>query len=490
MPSTPVRSSDRTRQPSAKVAAASLAAPVQTPPSKPKSSSTPPEAPKKKQRPAAPKVPDEPPQQPPAPAPADAGAASLAAAAAQWQQLCTVTNGQLETAKAREAELQQQLKGVTAKFEELTTEHNALQSEKEESAKREKVHLDKIAELEASLERMSATKNEQAQEIKRLNADLVMEQANAEAALAAQVEPVDLAKANEAAKQATALAAGEQQPEAEPEAPKKRGRAATDGSGNVPIKKDEITAGKLNYAAVPFFRDAKIDNIDDLQKVFWLRKRSSMSDKSYADLSDTKKYGKKTDANFEAKLCETLLTRKDQPWVVKDEQGNDKVDENGYVVPDVKVFLEQMYDKYTSHADGTVRKWRYCRLIYPQFDPALVEAAKAWTTTAHAGKSWDGNVGKCVTAGSYLEHFFKMWAEEPDPAKKVWSQQYKEELHAAHALVVKNAENAAKKAAKAAEASPALRKAITKQKARTKPSAVAAAAAAAAASDAAAGDSD
>ena len=487
MPSTPVRTSDRTRQPSAKVAAASLAAPVQTPPSKPKSSSTPPEAPKKKQRAAAPQTPDEPPQQPP---PADAGAASLAAAADQWQLLWKTTHADLEAAKSREAGLQQQLKGVTDKFDALTTERNAIQTEKDEISQREQGHLDTIAELQASLERMSATNREKDEAIKQLNLALVEEQANAEAALAAQVEPVDLAKANGAAKQATTLAAGEQQPEAEPEAPKKRGRAATDGSGNVPIKKDEITAGKLNYAAVPFFRDAKIDNIDDLQKVFWLRKRSSMSDEFYANLSDTKKYGKKTDANFEAKLCETLLTRKDQPWVVKDEKGNDKVDENGYVVPDVKVFLEQMYDKYTSHADGTVRKWRYCRLIYPQFDPALVEAAKAWTTTAHAGKSWDGNVGKCVTAGSYLEHFFKMWAEEPDPAKKVWSQQYKEELHAAHALVVKNAENAAKKAAKAAEASPALRKAITKQKAKTKPSAVASAAAAAAASDAAAGDSD
>lgn len=310
--------------------------------------------------------------------------------------------------------------------------------------------------------------------------------------MAAQVEPVDLAKANEAAKQATALAAVKQQSQAKPEAPKKRGRAAADGSGNVPIDRASITAGKLNYAAVPFFRDAKIDNIEDLCKVFWMRKRSLISDQAYAKLSDTQKYGKRTDANFEAKLCETLLTLKDQPWVVKDEQGHDRVDENGYAVPDLKVFLEQMYDKYTSHADGTLRKWRYCRLIYPQFDPAKVEASKAWTTTAHAGLSWAGNVGKCVTAGSCLEHFFKMWAEEPDPAKKVWSQQYKEDLHAAHKLVVKNAENAAKKAALAAEASPALRKAITKQRSKTKPSAVATAAAAAAAagSDATASDSD
>lgn len=477
MPSTPTRASARTPVPSAKASAASLAAPVQTPPSKAKSSSTPPEAPKKKQRPAAPKVPDEPPQQSP---PADAGAASLAAAAAQWQQLCTVTNGQLETAKAREAELQQQLKGVTAKFEELTTEHNALQSEKEESAKREKVHLDKIAELEASLERMSATKNEQAQEIKRLNADLVMEQANAEAALAVRVAPVDLSKENEAAKQAAAGA--QQQPEAKSDGrPQKRGKAVKDGSANVPIDKQAVVAGELNYAAVPFFQDIKIDSVEDLSKLFFLRKKNEYTEEAWADLSSTQQYSKKTDATFEAKLCETLLTCKGQPWV--------KV-VDGKVVPDVKIFLQEMYDKYTTHADGTVRKWVYCRLLYPQFDPAKVEADKAWTTIEHAGKSWGGNVGKCVTAGSYLEHWYKQWEAQPDPAKKVRSQEDKNNLHAAHEKVVKNPENAAKKAAKGLEASPALKKAtktITKQKSSAKSKAVAGAAAAAAAAGA---DSD
>jgi hypothetical protein len=474
MPSTPTRASARTPVPSAKAAAASasLAAPVQTPPAKPKSSSTPPGAPHKKQRSAAPKTPDEPPQ-PPEPAPADAGAASLAAAADQWQLLWKTTHADLEAAKSREADLQQQLKDVTAKFDGLTTERNALQTEKEESAKREQGHLDKITELEAQLERMSACNRKKDEEIKQLKTDLALEQANAEAALATQVPPVDLAKANGAATQAVA-GAQQQQSEATSEAPKKRGKAVSDGTANVPIDKPAVVAGELNYAAVPFFRDMKIDNVGDLAKVFFLKKKNEYTDEQWAGLSDTQRYGKKTDATFEAKLCDTLLTCKGQPWA--------KV-VDGKVVPDVESFLHEMYDKYAGHADGTVRKWVYCRLIYPQHDPAKVDADKAWTTTEHAGKSWGGNVGKCVTAGSYLEHWYKKWEAEPDPSKKVWSLERKNKLADEHKAVVKNPENEAKRAEKAsAEASAALKKAtksITKQKPGAKSKAIASAAAAA-----------
>lgn len=475
MPSTPTRSSDRTRQPSAKVKnvkEASLAKPVQqTPPAKPRSSSTPPGAPNKKQRSAAPQTPNEPPQ-PLEPAPADAGAASLAAAAASWQRLWETTHADFEAAKSRESDLQQQLKDVTVKFDGLTTERNALQTEKDEIAKREHGHLAQIMELEAQLERMSACNRKKDDEIIQLKADLALEQANAEAAVAAQVAPVDLAKENEAAKQAAAGA--QQQAEAKPEGKHKRGKAATDGTANVPIKRVDVIAGELDYGAIDFFKQTKINNVDDLAKRFFLKKMNEYSEEAWKELTDGQRYGKKTDATFEAKLCEMLLTAKGQVWV--------KVREDGKVVPDLELFFKEMYDKYTNHADGTTRKWLYCRMIYPQFDPEKVDASEAWTEIAHAGKSWTGNVGKCVTAGTYLQHWHTTWKDAPAD-QKVWTDERKQKLSDVHEATVKDAEKAAKRAAKAKEPSAALKKAtksITKEKSKSKAIASAAAAAVAA----------
>jgi hypothetical protein len=470
---TPTRSSDRARQPSAKViaASASLAAPVQqTPPAKAKSSSTPPAKPNKKQRSAAPKTPDEPPQ-PPEPAPADAGAASLAAAADQWQLLWKTTHADLEAAKSREADLQQQLKDVTAKFDGLTTERNELKTVMGEFLQRELGHLAQITELRAQLEAKDLTIREKDDEIKRLNVALVEEQANAEAALAAHVAPVDLAKENEAAKQA--VAGAQQQAEAKPEGKTKRGKAATDGTANVPIQRAEVIAGELDYGAIAFFKDYKINNVEDLAKLFFLKKKNECkTEEAWEALSDGQRYGKKTDATFEAKLCEMLLAAKGQKWV--------KVREDGKVVPDLELFFKKMYDQYTTHQDGTKRKWKYCYMIYPHVDPEKVDEDKAWTEIDQAGKSWTGNIGKCVTAGSYLEHWHKQWADAAAD-KKERSQDSKDALNRVHKETVKDSVKEAKRAEKAKEPSAALKKAtksITKQKPNAKPKSLAAAAAA------------